>query len=288
MGEAGATAGPASPQEAADIGVEDAALFTVMGLYPDGTIQGVTFWMPIDLIVAGATLIIGVDSGVGGAVWHIPPGGSEPGGFIPVTGGGIELTEGSTAAGAAIAGTLYASFDGEPDAAPEPGRLETEFETTWGSNKTLNPIAEGEISYLALNGAEQSLDLAGVVAGLAGPDEAALMPGVDNLASLTAMVVQPDGSVGGMTLVMPADKLADGAMLVIGQDAIAGGVWTLPAGAAVPDEFLPFIEARWRCRRRERRTARRFRPASPAFSAAWLMCSPLTRAASLTPAMSAP
>ena len=242
MGEAGATAGSTSPQEAADIGMENAALFTVMGLYPDGTIQGVTFWMPVDQVDAGATLTIGVDGGVGGAVWHIPPGGSGPEGFIPVTGGGIELTEGSTAAGAAIAGTLYASFDGEPDATPEPGLVETRFATTWGSNKSLNPVGEGEISYLALNGAEQPLDLAGAVAGLAGPDEAAIMPGVDNLASLTAMVVQPDGSIGGMTLVMPADTLADGAALVIGQDEIAGGVWTLPAGAAVPDSFTPFSE----------------------------------------------
>ena len=241
-GEAGATAGPASPQEAADIGLDDAALFTVMGLYPDGTIQGVTFWMPVDRVSAGGTLTIGVDGGVGGAVWHIPPGGSEPEGFIPVTGGGIELTAAGTVAGAVIAGTLYASFDGEPDTAPEPGALETEFETAWGSNKTLNPIAEGEISYLSLNGVEQSLDLAGVVAGLAGPDEAALMPGVDNLASLTMMVVQPDGSVGGMTLVMPADKLTGGVTLVIGKDEIAGGVWTLPAGAAVPDTFTPFTE----------------------------------------------
>ena len=243
-GEAGATAGPASPQEAADIGVEDAALFTVMGLYPDGTIQGVTFWLPVDRIIAGTTLTIGVDAGVGGAVWHIPPGGSEPEGFIPVTAGAIELTEGSTAMGAAIAGILYADFDGPSsrDESADSGTLETSFETAWGSNKNPNPIGQGEISQLKLNGSEQSLDLAGVVAGLAGPNEMALMPGVDNLASITAMVVQPDGSVGGMTLVMPADKLAVGATLVIGTDAIVGGVWTLPAGAAVPDSFTPFTE----------------------------------------------
>ena len=54
------------------------------------------------------------------------------------------------------------------------------------------------------------------------------------------MVVQPDGSLAGMTLVMPTDKLAVGATLVIGKDKIAGGVWTLPAGAAVPDSFAPF------------------------------------------------
>ena len=121
-GEAGATAGPASPQEAADIGVEDAALFTVMGLYPDGTIQGATFWMPIDRVAAGATLTIGVDAGVGGAVWTIPPGGSEPQGFISVTGGGIELTEAGTEPGAAIDGILYAYFDESPEAAPGAGQ----------------------------------------------------------------------------------------------------------------------------------------------------------------------
>ena len=245
-GEAGATAGPASPQEAADIGVENAALITVMGLYPDGTIQGFTVWLPIDEIYPGATLMIGEDAGVGAAIWHIPPGGSEPEGFIPVTAGGIELTAAGAEPGSAIAGIFHADFGDAPptdgDAPADSGTLETRFETTWGSNKSVNPIAEGEISYLALDGVELPLDLAGIIAGHAGPDEAALLPDVDNLASLAAMVLQPDGSVGGMTLVMPADNLADGATLVIGQDAIAGGVWTLPAGAAVPDDFTPFTE----------------------------------------------
>ncbi len=109
-GEAGATAGPASPQEAADIGVEDAALITVMGLYPDSTIQGFTIWLPLDRISGGAKLTIGEDPRVGGVVWHIPPGGTEPQGFLPVTGGGIELTNAGTEPGAAVAGRLYASF----------------------------------------------------------------------------------------------------------------------------------------------------------------------------------
>ncbi len=109
-GEAGATAGPASPQEEADIGVEDAALITVMSLYPDFTIQGFTLWMPLDRLSGGATLTIGEDAGVGGVVWHIPPGSAEPQGLLPVTGGGIELTDAGTEPGAAVAGTLYASF----------------------------------------------------------------------------------------------------------------------------------------------------------------------------------
>ncbi len=111
-GEAGATAGPASPQEEADIGVEDAALITVMGLYPDFTIQGFTIWLPLDRLSGGATLTIGEDPGVGGVVWHIPPGGAEPQGFVPVTGGGIELTDAGTEPGTAVAGRLYASFGG--------------------------------------------------------------------------------------------------------------------------------------------------------------------------------
>ena len=111
-GEAGVTAGPASPQEEAEIGVDDAALITVMGLYPDFTIRGFTLWLPLDRLSGGVTLTIGKDAGVGGVAWHIPPGGAEPQGLLPVTGGVIELTEAGTEPGAAIVGRLYASFDG--------------------------------------------------------------------------------------------------------------------------------------------------------------------------------
>ena len=34
--------------------------------------------------------------------------------------------------------------------------------------------------------------------------------------------------------------MTGGATLVIGEDGIAGGVWTIPAGAAAPDSFSPF------------------------------------------------
>ena len=40
---------------------------------------------------------------------------------------------------------------------------------------------------------------------------------------------------------LPLSQLTGGATLVIGEDGIAGGVWSIPAGAAVPDSFSPFI-----------------------------------------------
>ena len=145
-GDAGATSGRASAQEAADIGVKDAAMITVMGLYPDGTIQGATFWMPADRIAAGVELSIGVDVGGGGVIWQIPAGKFEPEGFVPVTSGSIELTEAGTEPGAVIAGRLYAGFEGataqvgEGEAyGTESGSLEVRFETAWGTNQSVDP-----------------------------------------------------------------------------------------------------------------------------------------------------
>ena len=167
QGEAGATAGPASPQEEVDIGVENAALFTVMGLYPDGAIRGVTFWMPVDRVVAGDKLSIGVDADVGGAIWTVPAGGSAPEGFIPVTAGGIELAEAGTEPGAAIAATIYVDFSdgqtpegGSPTDGTVSGSVEVEFETAWGSNKSLDPFAAGgSVSYLAVDGLRNRMRL---------------------------------------------------------------------------------------------------------------------------------
>ena len=246
----GATAGPASPQEEADIGVRDAAIITIMGLYPDGTIQGVTFWLPIDRIADGATLTIGADAGVGGVVWHIPPGGTEPEGFIPVTAGGIELTAASIEPGAAIAGTLYASFGDAPppdgggtDAWPEAGTVDLSFETAWGTNEALDPFLEGGmVNWLIVNEFAVPINDITAVAGDASPEESGLLPGVDRVASIAMYGFGEDGSLLGLTIVLPSGQLVGGATLVIGQDQVAGGVWNIPPGAVAPDLFLPFTE----------------------------------------------
>ena len=247
--EAGAIAGPASPQEEADIGVENAALFTVMGLYPDGTIQGVTFWMPVDRIAARAKLTIGVDADVGGAIWTIPAGGTAPEGFIPVTAGGIQLTEAGTEPGAVIAATVYADFgdaripegEGVTDG-PVSGWVEVGFETTWGSNVGANPFAEGTVTSLVSDREEESVEGLGVIAGVAGPDERLLLPGVEDLASIAVLGMEEDGSLVGMTFVVSRALLVDAATLVIGEDNVAGGIWAIELGSAELDFFLPFSE----------------------------------------------
>ena len=258
-GDAGATAGPASPQEAADIGVENAALITVMGLYPDGTIQGFTVWLPIDRISSGATLTIGVDAGVGGAVWHIPPGSSEPQGFIPVTSGGIELTAAGTVPGAAIAGTLYADFGGVPEPSSDipaqmaaevdgrfnAGEIELRFETVWESNQNANPFEEGRVTYFwRMNGigAEQSLEGLSAIAGHASMEETAGF-GIENAASVSILGFDAEGSIEGLTVVLPLAQLASGASLDIGEEAQAV-VWKIPAGAAAPEQIVPAYKGR--------------------------------------------
>ena len=256
-GDTGATAGPASPQEEADIGVQDAALFTVMGLYPDGAIRGVTFWMPVDRVAAGVELSIGVDANVGGAIWTIPAGRLEPEGFIPVTAGGIEFTEAGTEPGAAIAGILYASFgddtvpgeEGDGTVATvqpgggEPEDFELRFETTWGSNTSANPFEEGTLTY-AGEGPDDTPGMVAVIAGVASPEEQALLPGVPDTASVSIFGLGEDGSIAGVTIVLPQKELTSRAALVFGEDVIAGGVWEIPPGASAPDWFIPLDSGR--------------------------------------------
>ena len=263
QGEAGATAGPASPQEEAEIGVEDAALLTVMGLYPDGAIRGVTFWMPIDRVAAGAELSIGADDGVGGAIWTIPAEGTAPEGFIPVTAGGIELTEGGTEAGSAIAGTIYARFDapagpakiGSPEepaeidesasdvlTTGETGDMELHFETNWGSKeKPVIPL-QGAVTYLDSEFLAR-LEYLTVTAGMATPEEQAVLPGVAETASITIWGLSEDFT-RGLTIVLPLADLASGATLVIGEDDISSVVWSVTPGYSVPDLLVPVIQGR--------------------------------------------
>ena len=128
------------------------------------------------------------------------------------------------------------------ESAVESGSLELRFETTWGSNQSASPLEEGAVTRLLFNGSEESAEEMSVIAGHATPEEQAILPGVGGLASIVTFGVEPDGTVSGLTLVMPLSRLVVGARLEIGEDAIAGGVWTIPPGAAVPDSFSPLTE----------------------------------------------
>ncbi len=134
----------------------------------------------------------------------------------------------------------------EPEAYVPPsagsGTLEITFETTWGSNLSPNPLGEGTINSLSLNGSEESVEGMGVFAGQASPEERVLLPGVDKPASIVVAGLDDDGSVSGMTLAVDPEQLAAGATLVIGEDAIAGGTWSIPPGASAPDSFSPFTQ----------------------------------------------
>ena len=124
----------------------------------------------------------------------------------------------------------------QPEA--ERGSVEVRFETTWGSNRRANPLAEGTVTFLAVNGAELPAGDLGVVGGHASAEEAGF--GVEDAASLAFISLEADGSLSGFTIVVPIAALSDGATLVIGEDRIAGGVWTIPRGSATPDSFAPF------------------------------------------------
>ena len=124
----------------------------------------------------------------------------------------------------------------------ESGTLEVTFQTTWGSNLSPNPLQIGTIDSLLLNGSEESAERMGVSAGYSSPPESVLLPEVDKPASIVVAGLNDDGSVSGMTLAVDLDLLAAGATLVIGADAIAGGIWSIPPGASVPDWFSPFTE----------------------------------------------
>ena len=134
----------------------------------------------------------------------------------------------------------------EPDAAAAPsagsGTLDAAFETTWGTNLSPNPLAQGTVHGLMLNGVAESIQGVGVFAGDANPEESILLPGVEDPASIVLVKLEGDGSVSGMSLVIDPQRLMAGATLVIGVDAIAGGIWSIPPGASAPDSFSPFTK----------------------------------------------
>ena len=122
------------------------------------------------------------------------------------------------------------------------GTLEVTFETTWGSDSSPNPLGQGTVHSLLLDGAPESIQGIGVFAGHANPAESVLLPGIDSPTSIVVAGLGPDGSVNGMSLVIDPRQLVAGRTLVIGVDAVAGGIWSIPAGASTPDSFSPFTE----------------------------------------------
>lgn len=258
---AGATAGLSTPQEEADIGVKNAAMLSVMGLYPDGTLRGVTVWLPTERLSGGASLRIGVDPDVGGVVWEIPAGKSEPEGFIPI-GGQILLIEAGTEPGAVISGVLFASFEeapltvsgpaGSEESDEERYAVEYHFETSWGSSENPNPLGEGAVTYARLTypyveivDAEDFGGDTAVVAGQASHEEQGILLGInDEKAAISIFWLEDDGSVEGFTIVLLQSLLYDGATLSLDQDAIGGAYWLVPPGATKPDEFTLFNDLR--------------------------------------------
>ena len=149
-------------------------------------------------------------------------------------------------------GEILADLTPEPPEWPEPeadipltagsGTLEITFQTTWGSNLSANPLEAGTISSLRLDGSEESVEGMGIFAGHSSPEERGLLPEIDQPASIVVASVDDDGSISGMTVAVDLDLLAAGATLVMGADAIAGVVWSIPPGASAPDRFSTFTE----------------------------------------------
>ena len=112
----GVFAGHSSPQERGLLPeVEKPASIVVASVDDDGSISGMTLALDLDLLAAGATLVIGADA-IAGGTWSIPPGASAPDSFSPFAEGVLELSSAGTTPGAAIAGT----FSGVYGYAPSP------------------------------------------------------------------------------------------------------------------------------------------------------------------------
>ncbi len=73
------------------------------------------------------------------------------------------------------------------------GTLAVAFETTWGSNLSPNPLGEGTINSLLLNGSEEPVEGMGVFAGHSSPAEGGLLAEVDKPASIVVAGLDDDG-----------------------------------------------------------------------------------------------
>ena len=244
-GEFGAAAGLAAAEEAAELGPEEAAVIAFIAPNPDSTLSIIAIWMPVDLLVSGANLTIG-EGGVGGASWEESADGMDLYEPIPIRGGLLELVEVGTGDGEAVSGSFSGVYVSpqtlgavEGMGQIEPGTVELQFETAWGSNESVNPFEEGTVTSFLLNGTEQHLGNLGVTAGFASPDEMALLPGIADAVSLTVFSIGLDGSIQGLSVVLSMAQISPGAILVIGEGGVAGGGWSIPGGTA-PDMFFPF------------------------------------------------
>ena len=156
-------------------------------------------------------------------------------------------------------GEILADLTPEPPDWPEPepsgrgvvplpsagsGTLEFAFETAWGTNWSADPLSEGTVVRLTLNGSDEPTEGVAMLAGHSSDEELALLPQTDDHASITLVAVGDDGSLRGMILVVDMKHLAAGERLVIGEDPIAGGVWSMPPGASEPDSFSLFTEGK--------------------------------------------
>ena len=241
-----AIVGPATPSEQEILpGVGELASLTIFSVDADGSVNGMTIVLPVAQLTPGATRVIGEDA-IGGGVWTIPPGAPAPTSFLPFTAGTLELTEAGTGDGAAVAGRFAGVFGeprpartGEAPGAFDPGTVTLRVETTWGSNRSDDPVNEGDVPSFLLNGTEQSTVDSGVIAGIARQDERNLLPGVDEVASLVVLTIRPD-AVHGFTLVLPVSEVVSGATLAVGEDAIAGGRWSVAIETGALERFSPF------------------------------------------------
>ena len=165
VGNTGVTAGMARPDEAAQMGVEEAAVVTLMTREPDFSIGGITAWLPPERAAAGARLAIG-EQGVGGVAWSLAPGAAEPKDFTPILSGGLELDAAGMKPGAVVSGRFYGTLWGVAEPAADEGEDEPAAAALGGSGLVINEVAargEPRDWFELYNASDEPLPLAGFV-----------------------------------------------------------------------------------------------------------------------------
>ncbi len=116
---AGVFAGHASPDEAGLLpDADEPASIVVASIDDDGSLSGMSLVVERDMLVPGATLVIGTGA-IAGGVWSFPPGAAEPDSFSPFAEGTLRLSEAGTARDDAIAGTFSGRYGWDPAPAGE-------------------------------------------------------------------------------------------------------------------------------------------------------------------------